>query len=55
VLAVAVDGVRYAELAGPAPVTTDVALAWRRDDASPALARALAVLCRPENSETTPA
>lgn len=61
VLAVAVEGVRYVELAdaGPAgPVTTDVALAWRRDDASPALSRALAVLCRPDHPharEDTPA
>ena len=43
VLAVAVDGVRYRELAG-CDVTTDVALAWRRDDPSPALEKALAVL-----------
>jgi DNA-binding transcriptional LysR family regulator len=57
VLAVAVEGVRYVELSGSTapghePVTTDVALAWRRDDASPALARALAVLCRPDHPET---
>ena len=45
VLAVAVEGVRYVELEDPDPVTTDVALAWRRDDPQPALARALAVLC----------
>jgi DNA-binding transcriptional LysR family regulator len=44
VLAVAVEGVRYVELEDPDPVTTDVALAWRRDDPQPALARALAVL-----------
>lgn len=43
VLAVTVDGVRYRELAG-CDVTTDVALAWRRDDPSPALEKALAVL-----------
>ncbi len=51
VLAVAVDGVRYVELAGNT-VTTDVALAWRRDDPSPALARALAVLRHPDPLET---
>ena len=45
VLAVAVEGVRYVELEDPDPVSTDVALAWRRDDPQPALARALAVLC----------
>ena len=45
VLAVAVEGVQYVELEDPDPVTTDVALAWRRDDPQPALARALAVLC----------
>lgn len=55
VLAVAVEGVRYVELADPDPVTTDVALAWRRDDPQPALARALAVLCRPDHPETAPA
>jgi DNA-binding transcriptional LysR family regulator len=43
VLAVTVDGVRYRELAG-CDVTADVALAWRRDDPSPALEKALAVL-----------
>ena len=48
VLAVAVEGVRYVELDDPDPVTTDVALAWRRDDSRPALARALDVLCRPD-------
>jgi DNA-binding transcriptional LysR family regulator len=53
VLAVAVAGVRYVELdepppSGNDPVTTDVALSWRRDDPQPALARALAVLCRPD-------
>ena len=47
VLAVAVEGVRYVELEDADPVTTDVALAWRRDDPQPALARALAVLCGP--------
>lgn len=52
VLAVAVEGVRYLELDEDDPVTTDVALAWRRDDPQPALARALAVLCRPDPSET---
>ena len=54
VLAVAVEGVRYLEiheLDEADPVTTDVALAWRRDDPQPALARALAVLCRPEHPE----
>ncbi|GAA4805284.1 LysR substrate-binding domain-containing protein [Actinomycetospora chlora] len=50
VLAVAVAGVRYVEV-DAGPVTTDVALAWRRDDASPALARALRVLCRSEIDE----
>lgn len=44
VLAVVVAGVRYLELRDPPPVTVDVALAWRRDDPSPALGRALAVL-----------
>ncbi|MDL5157903.1 LysR family transcriptional regulator [Actinomycetospora termitidis] len=44
VLAVAVAGVHYRELRRPAPGTADVALAWRRDDPSPALAKALAVL-----------
>jgi DNA-binding transcriptional LysR family regulator len=43
VLAVTVDGVRYRELAG-CDVTADVALAWRREDPSPALEKALAVL-----------
>jgi DNA-binding transcriptional LysR family regulator len=43
VLAVTVEGVRYRPLADTG-VTTDVALAWRADDPSPALARALAVL-----------
>ena len=43
VLAVTVDGVRYRELTG-CDVTADVALAWRRDDPSPALEKALAVL-----------
>jgi DNA-binding transcriptional LysR family regulator len=56
VLAVAVEGVRYVELEpGPdtrPPVTADVALSWRRDDPSPALARALAVLCRPPDRPT---
>ncbi|NMO89298.1 LysR substrate-binding domain-containing protein [Actinomycetospora sp. TBRC 11914] len=45
VLAVTVDGVRYRELAD-CDVTADVALAWRRDDPSPALDKALAVLER---------
>ncbi|MDD7940159.1 LysR substrate-binding domain-containing protein [Actinomycetospora lutea] len=59
VLAVTVEGVRYVELEdagslGTDPVTTDVALAWRRDDPQPALARALAVLCRPDHPETRP-
>ncbi|MEJ2886239.1 LysR family transcriptional regulator [Actinomycetospora aeridis] len=52
VLAVTVEGVRYVELDEQEPVTTDVALAWRRDDPQPALARALAVLCRPDHPET---
>ncbi|WP_433801357.1 LysR family transcriptional regulator [Actinomycetospora sp. CA-084318] len=43
VLAVSVSGVRYHALTS-SEVTTDVALAWRSDDPSPALARALAVL-----------
>lgn len=43
VLAVSVSGVRYHPLTSD-EVTTDVALAWRSDDPSPALARALAVL-----------
>ncbi len=43
VLAVTVEGVRYRELAD-CDVTADVALAWRRDDPSPALEKALAVL-----------
>ena len=51
VLAVTVEGVRYLELDEQEPVTTDVALAWRRDDPQPALDRALAVLCRPDPSE----
>ncbi|MHC1558431.1 LysR family transcriptional regulator [Actinomycetospora sp. C-140] len=56
VLAVAVEGVRYVGLDEHEPVTTDVALAWRRDDPQPALARALAVLCRPAtDQEDTPA
>ncbi|WP_433785448.1 LysR substrate-binding domain-containing protein [Actinomycetospora sp. CA-101289] len=59
VLAVAVAGVHYVELEDHDPVTTDVALAWRRDDPRPALARALEVLCRPETAdpprETAPA
>jgi DNA-binding transcriptional LysR family regulator len=50
VLAVTVDGVRYRELTG-CDVTVDVALAWRRDDPSPALAKALAVLGRVETLE----
>ena len=45
VLAVTVDGVRYRELAD-CDVTADVALAWRRDDPSPVLEKALAVLGR---------
>lgn len=45
VLAVTVAGVHYRELVPlEPPVTADVALAWRADDPSPALARALAVL-----------
>ncbi|MEJ2871825.1 LysR substrate-binding domain-containing protein [Actinomycetospora sp. OC33-EN08] len=44
VLAVSVAGVGYRELRSPAPVTADVALAWRRDDPSPALAKAVGVL-----------
>jgi DNA-binding transcriptional LysR family regulator len=43
VLAVTVEGVRFRPLAHTG-VTTDVALAWRSDDPSPALARALTVL-----------
>jgi DNA-binding transcriptional LysR family regulator len=50
VLAVTVDGVRYRELTG-CDVTVDVALAWRRDDPSPALEKALAVLGRVETLE----
>ena len=50
VLAVTVDGVRYRELAG-CEVTVDVALAWRHDDPSPALEKALAVL---DGDERTP-
>ena len=46
VLAVTVEGVRYRELAD-CDETADVALAWRRDDASPALEKALAVVGRP--------
>jgi DNA-binding transcriptional LysR family regulator len=49
VLAVTVDGVRYRELAD-CDVTADVALAWRHDDPSPALAKALAVLGRHERT-----
>ncbi|MCD2193836.1 LysR family transcriptional regulator [Actinomycetospora endophytica] len=49
VLAVTVDGVRYRELTG-CDVTADVALAWRRDDPSPALEKALAVLGRHEGT-----
>ncbi|WP_018332975.1 LysR family transcriptional regulator [Actinomycetospora chiangmaiensis] len=52
VLAVTVEGVRYRPLADTG-VTTDVALGWRSDDPSPALARALAVLLRPPQ-ETHP-
>jgi DNA-binding transcriptional LysR family regulator len=60
VLAVRVEGVHYVELDDPGPVTTDVALAWRRHDPRPALARALEVLCRPHadddpTRETAPA
>ena len=47
VLVVSVDGVRYREMAD-CDVTVDVALAWRREDPSPALEKALAVLGRPE-------
>ncbi len=57
VLAVTVDGVRYRELAG-CDVTADVALAWRREDPSPALEKALAVLGPSESTpskETAPA
>ena len=52
VLAVAVEGVRYLDLAGLADLPdgagagVEVALAWRRDDPSPALEKALAVLTR---------
>ena len=58
VLAVAVEGVHYVEIAestspGHDPVTTDVALAWRRDDPQPALARALAVLCGTDHRRET--
>ncbi|HEY2193261.1 MAG TPA: LysR substrate-binding domain-containing protein [Actinomycetospora sp.] len=49
VLAVTVDGVGYRELAD-CDVTADVALAWRRDDPSPALEKALAVLGNPERT-----
>ncbi len=49
VLAVTVEGVQYRELAG-CDVTVDVALAWRRDDPSPALEKALAVLGEPERT-----
>jgi DNA-binding transcriptional LysR family regulator len=48
VLAVTVDGVRYRELAD-CDVTADVALAWRREDPSPALEKALAVLGHTES------
>ena len=46
VLALRVEGTRYLAIVDPPAreLTTDVALAWRRDDPSPALARALAVL-----------
>jgi DNA-binding transcriptional LysR family regulator len=47
VLAVTVDGVHYRELTG-CDVTADVALAWRHEDPSPALEKALAVLGRVE-------
>jgi DNA-binding transcriptional LysR family regulator len=50
VLAVTVDGVRYRELTG-CDVTVDVALAWRREDPSPALEKALAALARLETLE----
>ncbi len=49
VLAVTVDGVRYRDLAD-CDVTADVALAWRRDDPSPVLEKALAVLGRTEST-----
>jgi DNA-binding transcriptional LysR family regulator len=49
VLAVTVDGVRYRELAD-CDVTADVALAWRREDPSPVLEKALAVLGRTERT-----
>lgn len=49
VLAVTVDGAGYRELAD-CDVTADVALAWRRDDPSPALEKALAVLGNPERT-----
>jgi DNA-binding transcriptional LysR family regulator len=49
VLAVTVDGVRYRELAD-CDVTADVALAWRREDPSPVLEKALAVLGRTEST-----
>ena len=53
-LAVVVAGVRFVELVpGPDPAGTEVALAWRRDDPSPALRKALAVLTR--DQETAPA
>jgi DNA-binding transcriptional LysR family regulator len=48
VLAVTVDGVRYRELTD-CDVTVDVALAWRREDPSPVLGKALAVLGRHED------
>jgi DNA-binding transcriptional LysR family regulator len=57
VLAVTVDGVRYRELTG-CDVTVDVALAWRLEDPSPALEKALAVLGPSERTpekETAPA
>jgi DNA-binding transcriptional LysR family regulator len=49
VLAVTVDGVHYRELAD-CDVTADVALAWRRDDPSPVLEKAIAVLGRHEGT-----
>jgi plastocyanin domain-containing protein len=51
VLAVTVDGVHYRELAD-CDVTADVALAWRRDDPSPVLEKALAVLGRTESTSS---
>lgn len=47
VLAVTVAGVAYLDLDAAVDTVVDVALAWRRDDPSPALARALDVLTRP--------